>query len=315
MDAKAVTFVEPERIELRSLSLCKPGPEDIAVDVAWSGISAGTERLLWSGRMPQFPGMGYPLVPGYESVGRVTAAGADSGVAEGSMVFVPGATCFPDARCLFGGTASRLITRADRVALVPDAIGSDATLLALAATAARALARADHDPSTPLLIIGHGALGRLTARLAIHAGCSDVTVWERSELRSDGARGYAVAQEAEDTRTDYRTAIDVSGDVAVIDTMIRRMARGGRLVLAGFYSERVAFAFPPAFMKEVEVRISSEWQRTDLNAATSAIAADPELVSGLVSHRYDAEDAEAAYATAFSDPSCLKMIIEWERLS
>ena len=43
------------------------------MDIEWSGISTGTEKLLWSGRMPPFPGMGYPLVPGYESVGRIVA--------------------------------------------------------------------------------------------------------------------------------------------------------------------------------------------------------------------------------------------------
>ena len=45
------------------------------MDVEWSGISTGTERLLWSGRMPPFPGLGYPLVPGVLlPVGIVTAA-------------------------------------------------------------------------------------------------------------------------------------------------------------------------------------------------------------------------------------------------
>jgi myo-inositol-1(or 4)-monophosphatase len=37
--------------------------------VLHSGISTGTERLLWDGTMPPFPGLGYPLVPGYETVG------------------------------------------------------------------------------------------------------------------------------------------------------------------------------------------------------------------------------------------------------
>ena len=64
------------------------------VDIAWSGISTGTEKLLWSGRMPEFPGMGYPLVPGYESVGRVCEAGASSGHQVGESVFVPGSNCF-----------------------------------------------------------------------------------------------------------------------------------------------------------------------------------------------------------------------------
>ena len=51
--------------------------------------------------------MGYPLVPGYESVGRITAAGPAAGGRIGERVFVPGAKCFGDVRGLFGGAASR----------------------------------------------------------------------------------------------------------------------------------------------------------------------------------------------------------------
>ena len=51
--------------------------DDVVVDIEYSGISTGTERLLWTGRMPAFPGMGYPLVPGYESVGRVVGCGRE----------------------------------------------------------------------------------------------------------------------------------------------------------------------------------------------------------------------------------------------
>jgi 2-desacetyl-2-hydroxyethyl bacteriochlorophyllide A dehydrogenase len=48
--------------------------------------------------MPTFPGMGYPLVPGYESVGRVVAAGPKARLRVGERVFVPGAQA-ASARC------------------------------------------------------------------------------------------------------------------------------------------------------------------------------------------------------------------------
>src|SRR6187551_2048384 len=109
MDTIAVVLKQPEQIELDRLALTPPTPGDVVVDVDWSGISTGTERLLWSGRMPPFPGMGYPLVPGYESVGRVTLAGPRAGRAVGERVFVPGARCFGPVRGLFGGAAARLV--------------------------------------------------------------------------------------------------------------------------------------------------------------------------------------------------------------
>ena len=119
----AVVLSAPEQLELRHLALTAPGPEDVVVDVEWSGISTGTERLLWSGRMPPFPGLGYPLVPGYESVGEVRYAGPQSGRHVGERVFVPGARCFGEIRGLFGGAAGRLrgfdlvILDGDRIAL------------------------------------------------------------------------------------------------------------------------------------------------------------------------------------------------------
>jgi 3-hydroxyethyl bacteriochlorophyllide a dehydrogenase len=134
MDATAIVLKGPQDLSVGTLVLNAAGPADIVVDVAFSGISTGTERLLWSGRMPPFPGMGYPLVPGYESVGTIVQAGSESGLREGQTVFVPGANSFADCRALFGGAASRLVTKASRVAVVDEALGERGTLLALATT-------------------------------------------------------------------------------------------------------------------------------------------------------------------------------------
>ena len=135
MDTIAVVLNRPETLLLSRLPLDEPGEGDVVVDVAWSGISTGTERLLWSGRMPPFPGMGYPLVPGYESVGRVAAAGARSGAAVGDHVFVAGARCFGPVRGLFGGAAARLVVPGSRALPIDAALGERGVLLALAATA------------------------------------------------------------------------------------------------------------------------------------------------------------------------------------
>ena len=142
MKAMAVVIERPEELSLQEVALLPPQDSDVVVNIAWSGISTGTERLLWSGRMPHFPGMGYPLVPGYELVGRIAFAGASSGRQIGEQVFVPGARCFKDVRGLFGGAASRLVIPAQRALPVGEALGEQAALLALAATAYHATAGA-----------------------------------------------------------------------------------------------------------------------------------------------------------------------------
>jgi 3-hydroxyethyl bacteriochlorophyllide a dehydrogenase len=313
MDTIAVVLKQPEQVELNRLALTAPTQDDVVVDVDWSGVSTGTERLLWSGRMPPFPGMGYPLVPGYESVGRVVEAGPSSDLHAGQHVFVPGAKCFGEVRGLFGASASRLVVAAKRVVPIDQQIGERGILLALAATAYHAIAA--KGASAPDCIVGHGVLGRLLARISIAVRNDPPTVWEKNPARAGGAVGYGVIDPEHDTRRDYKSIYDVSGDANLLDSLIGRIAPGGEIVLAGFYSERLSFAFPPAFMREARLRVAAEWQPPDLVATRALIESGRLSLDGLITHRRDAKAAPDAYRTAFDDPSCLKMILDWSSIS
>ena len=308
MDTIAVLLRGPEDLGLERLDLTPPGQDDVVVAVEWSGISTGTERLLWSGRMPHFPGMGYPLVPGYESVGTIIEAGPASGCRVGETVFVPGARCFGEVRGLFGGAASHLIVPGQRLVPVDPSLGETAILIALAATAYHALAGIS--PGERSLIVGHGVLGRLLARLTVLAG-GVPTVWETNALRAKGRFGYPVVAPETDERRDYATITDVSGDAGLLDTLIGRLAPSGEIVLAGFYEGPLAFTFPPAFLREARIRVSAEFRPHDLTAVTALIERGALSLDGLITHRRPAADAEAAYRTAFGDPECLKMILDW----
>lgn len=306
--ATAVVLDEPGRISVRGLALTAPGAGDVVVETAYSGVSTGTERLLWNGSMPPFPGMGYPLVPGYEAVGEIVEAGPESGRRVGETVFVPGAKCFGEIRGLFGAACGTLVTPGARVAPVEPALGESAALLALAATAFHAFV----GHAQPELIVGHGVLGRLIARIAVALGAEPPTVWEKAPSRRTGAEDYQVLDPEDDPRRDYRVICDASGDASLVDALVQRLAPGGEIVLAGFYETRVSFAFPPAFMREARLRIAAEWKPADL-AAVSALAASGRLsLKNIVTHRAPAREAADAYRTAFEDPSCLKMIIDWK---
>lgn len=304
-------LAEPRRIELRSLKLDVPGPDDIVVEVSHSGISTGTEKLFWNGRMPPFPGMGYPLVPGYEATGEVVEGGGM--LRPGDRVFVPGASCYGPVRGLFGGSSRRLVTRADRAVRVDPALGPDAILMALAATARHAIAGLH--TRLPELIVGHGVLGRLLARLTLAAGAAPPTVWEIDPLRSGGDTGYPVLRPDDDPRRDYGCIFDATGDASLLDTLVGRLAKGGELVLAGFYEQPLSIAFPPAFMRELNLRIAAEWTRDDLTATRALVESGALSLAGLVTHNRPAADAADAYATAFGDPACLKMVLDWGALA
>ena len=309
MDAVAVILEAPEQLSLRSLALNAPTSTDIVVEIAWSGISTGTERLLWSGKMPEFPGMGYPLVPGYESVGRVVDSGIEACARIGEWVFVPGANCYQSARGLFGGSASRVVLPGARAIPVAESLGSNGVLVALAATAFHAIA----GHVLPDLIVGHGVLGRLLARIASATGASP-TVWETNATRTSGAVDYRVIDPQTDDRRDYKAIFDASGDGALLDSLIGRLTRGGEVVLAGFYDKPLNFNFPPAFMREAKLRIAAEFTADDLKAVTGMVASGALSLDGLVTHTRPAADAAEAYPVAFSDPACLKMVLDWNTL-
>ncbi|MBK6689076.1 MAG: chlorophyll synthesis pathway protein BchC [Deltaproteobacteria bacterium] len=311
MEAIAVVLQAPEQLGLQRLALTPPGPDHLVVDIEWSGISTGTERLLWSGKMPPFPGLGYPLVPGYESVGRIVEVPSGSSFTVGARVFVPGASCFGEVRGLFGGAASRLVVPASRVVAIPERLGEEGVLLALAATAHHAIVGA---PALPELIVGHGVLGRLLARVTVALG-GQPTVWENNPERRRGAEGYNVVASDQDDRRNYRCIHDVSGDAAMVEPLLGRLAKTGELVLAGFYSDPIRFAFPLAFLKEARLRVAAEWQPSDLVAVTRLINEHQLRLDGLITHRRPYEEAGSAYRTAFEDPTCLKMLLDWRACS
>ena len=103
----------------------------------------------------------------------------------------------------------------------------------------------------------------------------------------------------------------MSGDASLVDALIGRLAPGGQLVLAGFYHEPVSFAFPPAFQREVGIAIAAEWQRPDLDASLALVDEGCLDLAGLITHHQSVCAAAPAYRTAFGDPDCLKMVLDW----
>lgn len=315
MKTSAVILSGPKSLSVGQLGLTPPSAADVVVEVAHSGISTGTEKLFWSGTMPPFPGMGYPLVPGYEAAGEVVEAGPESRLKVGDHVFVPGANCFEatDAgpvRGLFGGASRVLVTPGARATRIDRALGAEGALLALAATARHALA--GFDRALPDLIVGHGVLGRLLARLTVAAGAPAPTVWEIDPGRQSGAVGYQVTTPDADPRRDYSAIYDASGAPDLLNSLIGRIKKGGEVVLAGFYTAPISLAFPPAFMKEARFRIAAEWAPDDMAATRLLVESGTLSLGGLVTHRRPATEATAAYETAFTDPTCLKMILDWK---
>lgn len=322
----ALVVGRPGRIALRNVELRAPGRTDVVVRTVLTGISTGTEKLLFDGSMPPFPGLSYPLVPGYEAVGTVVEAGPDATLAPGTRVFVPGSSHYANGVAgLFGASAATLVTDEARVVAIDGLTDEQGVLLALAATAmhvfsvgprrsgASAVSRADLAAEAPGLIVGHGVLGRLVARIALALGAPAPLVLDTDAARLAGGFGYETLHpDACTQRGPFARIVDVSGAGGDhVDRLIARLSRGGHLRLAGFYAEPIRFDFAPAFMREIVVDVAAQWVPDDL-ALTLALVRGGELsLDGLVSHRAPATDAATAYPDAFADGTRLKTVLDW----
>lgn len=309
----AVIFEKPGALELREASLRAPAANECLIESDWSGISTGTERLMLTGQMPPFPGLGYPLVPGYETTGRVISAPPNSPISEGMRVFVPGGVGFTDAKNLFGGSARHVICPQERVVPINDDLAQEGVLLALAATARHALRRCE-SVGPPELIVGHGVLGQLIARLTETLHGQSPVVWEIDPQRKASKGKYRVCNLETDPRQDYGVVCDVSGSASALNQMISRCRPGATVVMAGFYSSAVTFDFPPAFMREINLLVSAEWQPQDLQEAAKLASNGDLNLSDLITDMLPAAQAESAYNRAFNDKSCLKMVIDWRSI-
>jgi 3-hydroxyethyl bacteriochlorophyllide a dehydrogenase len=257
--------------------------------------------------------MGYPLVPGYESVGRVVAGRPGRARRRRARVRAR-RRCFGEVRGLFGGARRALVVpgregRADR----RTKLGERGVLLALAATAYHAIAAAAR-AIPPDLIVGHGVLGRLLARLTVLAGPAPV-VWETNAGERRGRRGLrGDGPRTTDTRRDYRCIYDVSGDASPARHADRPPGPRGR-DRAGRLLRRAAVIRVPAGLhargphpRRRRVAAQPTWSPCANWPRSGALSLD-----GLITHRAR-QRGRRAYRTAFGDPTCLKMILDWRGL-
>jgi 3-hydroxyethyl bacteriochlorophyllide a dehydrogenase len=247
----------------------------VVVDIEWSGISTGTEKLLWSGRMPPFPGMGYPLVPGYESVGRV---------AQPARLGPPCRRTRVRARRQLLRRCARPVRRRGARLVVPAHAHCPSTNSGRTRRAAGAgrhgLPRAGGARTAqPDLIVGHGVLGRLLARLPWLAGAAPV-VWETNPARRE-APGLPGDRPGRPTRAATTAHLRRQRRRRMLDTLIGRLAPGGEVVLAGFYDEPLSF-LPAAFMREA--RSASPPNGSPPTWWPCATLANPGAVAGRPDH-------------------------------
>jgi 3-hydroxyethyl bacteriochlorophyllide a dehydrogenase len=313
-ETQAVVISEPGQVGLQAVSLKAPGPADVVIETAYTSISAGTERMLLAGQMPH-PMLSLPVVPGYETVGRVVEVGAEADPnLKGQWVYVGGAQCYDGVNAAWGGQAARLFTAGQRVVPLEGVEPRQGVMLALAATALHGVDLLAPNEGDRVLVLGQGPVGQLAARITAAHGAW-VAVTDRNPSRLARAEADVRVNVDEDTLQDTITEpvnviVEASGSMQALSEALALLAPGGTILLLGYY-QNLDLPYMPLFLKEARLLTAKEWAPGDLARCRDMITAGTLDVSTQLTHEHPIQDVARAYDVAMNDSECLKVVLNW----
>ena len=333
MKARALFHVAPGEVRVQPLSLPPLGQGALRVRAKLSGLSAGTERLVFEGRLPDGMALDeslaaltgradYPFRYGYALVGEVVeAADAENASRVGETVF------------LFHPHQDVVVAPAAQCIALPKTCPPERALFLANMETAVALM---HD-LVPLLgeqglVFGQGVVGLLLVALLQRAGLSRVVAVDPCPERRLKALAFGADQalaagpilggnSAAPESLLYDFAVELSGRPEVINEAIEAVGFDGRIIIGSWYGTRESpIALGSLFHRRRQRLVSSQvstiapprsgrWSKSRrLQLALDCLdALTPER---LITHRIPFEQSQEAFR-ALADPSSLQIILEY----
>jgi 2-desacetyl-2-hydroxyethyl bacteriochlorophyllide A dehydrogenase len=315
MQARAVHFVAPRRVELREVELPEVSEGHILVATEWSGISSGTELLAYRGEVdPDLPldetlgalagTFTYPFRYGYSAVGRVVQPAAP--FQQGQRVFA------------FHPHQDRFVADAREVVAVDGLDPRAATLYPMVETALQVCLDASPRLGETVVVVGLGAVGILVAALLARSGAvvlgSDPEPARQAAARAFGVRAIdpddvpeAVA--AETGRRGADLVVEASGNPQALAGSLGLLAHEGTAVICSWYGTKpVSLPLGAAFHRRrlalrstqvstLPAALTARWDRRRRAELAWRLARELPLAV-LATHAFAFEQAAEAYACA-----------------
>lgn len=234
--ARAFWLREPGRGEIRTVAVARPGPGEVLVRTVRSGVSRGTETLVFRGEVPadqytamrapfqegEFPG---PVKYGYLNVGRVEEGPP---ALLGRLVFClhPHQTCY--------------VVPLDTVVPVPEDVPPDRAVLAgTVETAVNALWDAAPLVGDRVAVVGGGMVGMCVARLLVGIPGAVVTVVDTDEDRRPVAHSLGAAFAApEDAAGAQDLVVHASATASGLQTSLELLTDEGTVLDLSWYGDK-----------------------------------------------------------------------------
>ena len=305
MPAHALFHTAPRCVEIRQLPTPRPAAGEVLVRTVCSGISGGTERLVYRGEVPaemplddSIDALGgtfsYPFSYGYACVGEI--------VESGRPVFA-----FHPHQDLFAA-------RRDDLIALPAVDPAVATLLPMVETALQVTLDAGSGYRDRVIVLGAGVLGLLTALLLQRAGWQPLIAEPQPWRRALADRlGAATIAPQELTRENVPLVIDVSGNPDAPAAALNLLAHEGTLLIASWFgSKPVLLPLGGAFHRRrltirstqvstIPARLCGTWTRTRrLREAVQLLSELP--LAQLCTHSFAFPDAAEAFRVVDQGP-------------
>ena len=315
--ARALFHTAPRRVEIRELPTPQPSAGEVVVSTLFSGISGGTERLVYRGEVAEglalddtIDALGgtfrYPFRYGYACVGEVSDSGR--------RVFA-----FQPHQDAFAARPGDLIP-------LPAIDPAPATLFPLVETALQVTLDAEAGYRDRVIVLGAGVLGLLTALLLQRSGrrplCAEPQPWRR-ELA--GRLGVTAVPPGELASQEVPLVIDASGSPDAPATALSMLAHEGTLLVASWFGTKpVTLPLGGAFHRRrltirstqvstIPARLSARWTLSRRRSATAELLTELPL-SELCTHVFAFDQAAAAFrAVDESPPGLMHAVLDYDR--
>ncbi len=313
---RAVKVDEDRRLVAVECPTPEPGPGQALVEVAYCGICGSDLHFR---DVPELFPAG--TVPGHEFSGRIVGVGegVDGWSAGDRVCVLPFGQCGECPECRAGneqvcphavprgvglGTgrpgayAGQVVVDERMLFSLPDSVDDRAgTLVEPLAVAIRAVDLADVKPDEPVLVLGAGPIGLLTALVLRHRGFRDAVVCSRNPARGQraAALGLSTISIEEVLHVGPACVFECAGTPAAAQLAVQALRPLGRLLLVGLALEPLDLAAPPIVLKELSIRGVIAYRRSQFQAAIDMLAAGAIPIDQLITEVVPLAEAEEAF--------------------